>query len=111
MKVTLDKVHLNLCLSTYNVADINNNHFKRSPHTHWHTSRGLTSREGELNLLVDDLHGDEVVFFVESSVVEEQSVSLSGSKPAEIDGDATCGIALNSLCVSKDSFIQFKSQK
>lgn len=41
-----------------------------------------TSREDELNLLVNDLHSYEVVFFIEPAVVEEQSVSLSGSKPA-----------------------------
>jgi hypothetical protein len=44
---------------------------------------GLTSREGELDLLVDDLHGDEVVLLVEPSVVEQQSIPLSGRKPAE----------------------------
>lgn len=47
---------------------------------------GLTAGEGELNLLVDDLHGDEVVFFVESAVVEEQSVPLPAGKPAETEG-------------------------
>lgn len=50
-----------------------------------HTLWGLTSREGELNLLVNDLQSDEVMFFIESAVIEKQSVSLSGSKPAETD--------------------------
>ena len=44
---------------------------------------GLTSREGKLDLLVDNLHGDEVVLLVEPSVVEQQSVPLSGRKPAD----------------------------
>ena len=44
---------------------------------------GLTSGEGELDLLVDDLHGDEVVLLVEPSVVEQQSVPLSSGKPAD----------------------------
>lgn len=50
---------------------------RTSTHTQTHTSR-----EGELNLLVDDLHGDEVVLLIESAIVEQQSVSLSGGKPA-----------------------------
>ena len=58
---------------------------KTYTHTHTHTFEGLTAGEGELNLLVDDLHGDEVVFFVESAVVEEQSVPLPGGKPAETE--------------------------
>lgn len=35
---------------------------------------------GELNLLLDDLHGDEVMFLVEAAVVEQQAVRLPGSK-------------------------------
>lgn len=50
-----------------------------------HTLWSLTSGEGELNLLVNDLHSDEVVFFIEPAIVEQQSIPLSGSKPAERD--------------------------
>lgn len=42
-----------------------------------------TCREGELYLLVDDLHGDEVVFLVEAAVVEQQTVGLPGRKTGE----------------------------
>lgn len=62
-----------------------NIHLDSHPHTHNRTRvhrGGQTSGEGELNLLVNDLHSDEVVFLIEPAVVEKQSVSLSGSKPA-----------------------------
>lgn len=36
-----------------------------------------------MNLFVDDFQGDEVVFFIEPAVVEKQSISFSGSKPAK----------------------------
>lgn len=55
---------------------------------HWQTntqSWGLTSGEGELNLFVDDLQGDEIVFLIESAIVEKQSLSFSGGKPAKTD--------------------------
>lgn len=42
----------------------------------------LTAGEGQLNLLVEDLHGNEVVLLVEPAVVEEQSVSLPGGESA-----------------------------
>ena len=58
----------------------------RITHTHTHTRRGLTSREGELNLLLDDLQSDEVVFLVKSAVVEKQSVSFSAGEPAKTNG-------------------------
>lgn len=58
-----------------NSTDVDKNHTPSG----W----GLTSREGELNLLVDDLHGDEVVLLIEPAVVEKQSIPLSGSKPAD----------------------------
>lgn len=45
--------------------------------------KSLTSREGKMNLFVDDLQGDEVVFLIEPAVVEKQSISFSGSKPAK----------------------------
>lgn len=35
---------------------------------------------GELNLLLDDFHGDEVMFLIEAAVVEQQAVGLPGSK-------------------------------
>lgn len=61
--------------------------FDSSSHTHTPNRTrmhhgGRTSGEGELNLLVNDLHSYEVVLFIEPAVVEKQSVSLSGSKPA-----------------------------
>lgn len=43
-----------------------------------------TCREGELYLLVDDLHGDEVVLLVEAAVVEQQTVGLPGRKTGEM---------------------------
>lgn len=39
-----------------------------------------TCREGELNLLVDNLHGNKVVFLVEAAVVEQQTVGFFGGK-------------------------------
>lgn len=35
---------------------------------------------GELNLLLDDFHGDEVMLLIETAVVEQQTVRLSGGK-------------------------------
>lgn len=46
----------------------------------WDVRELRTCREGELNLFIDDFHGDEVVFLVESAVVEQQSVWLFGGK-------------------------------
>lgn len=45
----------------------------------------LTSREGELNLLLNDLHSNEVVFLIESAIVEKNSVPLFRRKPAKED--------------------------
>lgn len=36
----------------------------------WDVKECCTCREGELNLLIDDFHGDEVVFLIETAVVE-----------------------------------------
>ena len=60
-------------------------HTQTYTHTHarTHTRWGLTSRESELNLFIDDLQGDEVVFLVEPTIVEKQSISFSGSKPVQ----------------------------
>ena len=41
----------------------------------------IAQRERELHLAVYDLHGNEVVFLVVSSIVEEKTVSLSCRKP------------------------------
>lgn len=46
---------------------------------------GLTSREHELNLFVNDFQGYEVMFLVEPAIVEKQSISFSRCKPAETD--------------------------
>ena len=43
----------------------------------------LTGRKGQLHLLLDDLQGNEVVFLVESTVVEEESVPLPRGKPGQ----------------------------
>lgn len=40
-----------------------------------------TCWEGELDLLLDNLHRDEVVLLVKAAVVKEQGVSLARSKP------------------------------
>lgn len=53
--------------------------------THGYSWWGLTSREGQLDLLINDFQGDEVVFLVEPAVVQEQGVSFSGCKPANIN--------------------------
>ncbi len=44
------------------------------------TSNRSTCREGELYLLIDDFHGDKVMFLIEAAVVEQQTVGLFGSK-------------------------------
>ena len=56
-------------------------------HLHWNiminnewASYCCTCREGELNLLIDDLHGDEVMLLVEAAVVEQQTIRLLGGK-------------------------------
>ena len=41
----------------------------------------IAERERELDLAVYNLHGNEVVFLVVASVVEEKTVSLSRRKP------------------------------
>lgn len=64
-------------------------YFKCSIHIHCyaqtHTAWVLTSRKGELNLLIDDLQSDEVMLLVEPAIVEKQGVPFSGSKPKEKD--------------------------
>ena len=44
---------------------------------------GLTSRERELDLFVNDFQGYEVMSLIESAIVEKQSVSFSRRKPAD----------------------------
>ena len=44
-----------------------------------------TCRERQLDLLVNDLQSDEVMLFVEASVVEQQAIGLSGGKPVNKD--------------------------
>lgn len=39
-----------------------------------------TCREGKLYLLINDLHGDEVMFLIEAAVVEQQTIRLFGRK-------------------------------
>lgn len=40
-----------------------------------------TCWEGELDLLLDNLHSDEVVLLIKAAVVKKQGVSLARSKP------------------------------
>lgn len=42
-----------------------------------------TCWEGELNLLLDDLHSYKVVFLIKAAIVEQKGVSLSRSKPGK----------------------------
>lgn len=48
-----------------------------------YTMKSLTSGEGKMNLFINDLKGYEVMFLIEPAVVEKQSISFSGSKPAD----------------------------
>lgn len=50
----------------------------------------LTCREGELDLLLNDLQGNEVVLLIETPIVEEESIPLPGCKP----GTQTHGVSL-----------------
>lgn len=43
--------------------------------------RGITCREGELDLLLDHLEGHEVMLLIEAPIVEQQPVTLLGGKP------------------------------
>ena len=43
--------------------------------------RGITCREGELDLLLDHLEGHEVMLLIEAPVVQQQPVTLLGGKP------------------------------
>lgn len=54
--------------------------------------RGITCREGELDLLLDHLEGHEVMLLIEAPIVEQQPVTLLGGKPEwEWGGDREWG--------------------
>lgn len=44
------------------------------------TTKNPTCREGELYLLIDNFHGDEVMFLIEAAVVQQQTIWLSSGK-------------------------------
>lgn len=46
-------------------------------------NKGCTCREGKLYLLINDLHGYEVMFLIEAAVVEQQTIRLFGRKSGE----------------------------
>lgn len=54
-----------------------------TPPSHLSTTHTYTCRESQLDLLVNDLHGDEVMLLVEATVVEQQAVGLPGCEPVD----------------------------
>lgn len=72
----------------------------------------LTCREGELDLLLNDLQGNEVVLLVETPIVEEESIPLPGCKPgtqrhAVSLCSTTCGLKIGGQVTQKKDSIVF----